>query len=65
MDRSILSHTSLLVSGGVVLVNKYKYSTFVGVRHPVIARHALFSFGSNISAYVDACHTGAAYYVIG
>ena len=30
----------------------------------MIARHALFSSGSNMSAYVDLAHTGAAYSVI-
>ena len=30
----------------------------------MIARHALFSSGSNMSAYVDLVHTGAAYSAI-
>ena len=30
----------------------------------MIARHALFSSGSNISAYVDLAHTGAAYSIL-
>ena len=41
--------------------NKYKSSTYVILRHPVIARHALFSYMSNMSAYIDLAHTGAAY----
>ena len=62
--RSILAHTSLLMSGGAIPAKKYKSSTYVGLRHPVIARHALFSSGSNMSAYVDLAHTGAAYSAI-
>ena len=30
----------------------------------MIARHALFSFGSNMSVFEDLAHTGATYYVI-
>ena len=52
------------MSEGAIPANKYKYSTYVGLRHPVIARHALFSSGSNISAYVDLAHTGAAYSIL-
>ena len=59
--RSILAHTSLLMSGGAIPDSKYKSSTYVGLSHPVIDRHALFSSGSNMSAYVDLAHTGAAY----
>ena len=29
-----------------------------------MARHALFSYGSSMSAYVDLAHTGAAYSAI-
>ena len=49
------------MSGGAIPANKYKSSTYVGLRHPVIARYTLFSSGSNKSAYVDLAHTGAAY----
>ena len=53
------------MSGGTIPDNKYKSSTYVGLIHPVIARHALFSSGSNMSAaYVDLAHTGAAYFAI-
>ena len=52
------------MSGGAIPANKYKSSTYVGLRHPVIARHALFSSGSNMSAYVDLAHTGEAYSAI-
>ena len=51
--RSILAHTSLLMSGGAIPANKYKSSTYVDLRHPVIVRYALVSSGSNISAYAD------------
>ena len=54
--RSILAHTSLLMAGGTIPANKYKSSTYVGLRHHVIARHALFSSGSNMYAYVDLAH---------
>ena len=57
--------SSLLVSGGAIPANKYKSSTYVGLRHPVIARHALFGSGSNMSAYLDLAHTGTAYSSIG
>ena len=59
--RSILAHTSLLMSEGAIPTDKYKSSTYVGLRHPVIVRHALFSSVSNMTAYVDLAHTGAAY----
>ena len=52
------------VSGGAIPANKYKSSTYIGLRYPVIARHALFSYGFNMSAYVDLAHTGAAYSAI-
>ena len=52
------------MSVGAFPANKYKSSTYVGFRHPVIARHALFSFGSNMSVYVDLVHTGAIYSAI-
>ena len=60
----ILAHTYLLMPGGAIPTNKHKSSTYVGLRHPVIARQALFSSGSNRSAYVDLAHTGAAYFAI-
>ena len=50
--------------GGAIPANKHKPSTYVGSRHPVIARPALFSSGSNMSAYIDLAHTGAAYSAI-
>ena len=52
------------MSGGAIPANKYKSSTYVGLGHPVIARHALFSSRSNMSGYVDLAHTGAAYSAI-
>ena len=59
--RSILAHTSLLMSGGAIPANNYKSSRYVGLRHPVVA---LFSSGSNTYAYVDLAHTGSAYTAI-
>ena len=42
---STLAHTLLLISGGAIPASKYKFSTFVGLRHPVMARHAWFNSG--------------------
>ena len=53
-------HTLLLMSGGVIPASKYKFSTCVGFRHPVIARHDLFSLGSSICACADLTHTPVA-----
>ena len=55
---SILIHTSLLITA-----NKYKPSTYVyvGLRHHMIARHALFSYRCNMYACVDFTHTGTAF----
>ena len=38
------------MSGGAIPADKYKYSTYVGLRHHVMARHALFSYGFIMSA---------------
>ena len=38
------------MSGGAIAANKYKSSTYVGLRHSVIAHHALFSYESSMSA---------------
>ena len=58
---STLSHTSRLMPGGTISDNKYNSSTLVGLRHPVIARHALLSSESSLKACADFAHTGAAY----
>ena len=44
---STLSHTSRLMLGGAIQ-DKYNSSTLVGLRHPVIARHALASSESSL-----------------
>ena len=62
--RSILTYTSLLMSGGAITAKIYKSSIYVGLRDHVIARHALFSYGSNMSAYVDLPHPEATYSAI-
>ena len=59
--RSTPAHTFLLISGGVIPEIKYKSSTFVDLRHPVIDRHVWFSSGSRRCACDDRAHTGAAY----
>ena len=48
LDFSTLAHTSRLMLGGAIPDNKYNYSTLVGLRHPVIARHALLSSASSL-----------------
>ena len=55
-----LAHTSRLMLG-VVIPDKYNSSTLVGLRHPMIARHALLSSESSLKACADLAHTGAAY----
>ena len=45
---STLAHTSRLMLGGAIPDNKYNSSTLVGLRHPVIARHALLSSESSL-----------------
>ena len=45
---STLAHTSRLLLGGAIPDNKYNSSTLVGLRHPVIARHALSSSESSL-----------------
>ena len=42
LDFSTLAHTSRLMLG-CAIPDKYNSSTLVGLRHPVIARHALLS----------------------
>ena len=45
---STLAHTSHLMLGGAIPDSKYNFSTLVGLRHPVIARHALLSSESSL-----------------
>ena len=52
------------MSGGEIPDNKCRSSTLVGLSNPVIAPHALFSFGSSMSACEDFVHTGSAYSAI-
>ena len=47
LSFSTLAHTSRLMLGGAIQDNKYNSSTLVGLRHSVIARHALFSSESS------------------
>ena len=45
-------HSSIYITpdvGGTIPANKYQSSTYIDLRHPVIARHALFSFWSSMS----------------
>ena len=43
LSFSTPAHTSRLMLGGAIPDNKYTSSTLVGLRHPLIARHALLS----------------------
>ena len=43
-----LAHTSRLMLGDTIPDNKYNSSTLVGLRHLVIARHALLSSESSL-----------------
>ena len=45
---STLAHISRLMLGGAIPDNKYNSSTLVGLRHPMIARHALLSSESSL-----------------
>ena len=45
---STLAHTSRLMLGGEIRANKYNLSTLVGLRHPVIAWHALLRSESSL-----------------
>ena len=45
---STLAHTSRLMLGGTIPDNKYNSFTIVGLRYPVIARHALLSSESSL-----------------
>ena len=47
--------TLLLTAGGAIPARRYKFSTLVGCRHPVI------STGSTLCACADLSHTGHAY----
>ena len=58
---STLAHTSRLMLSGAIPDNKYNSSKLVGLRHPMIARHALLSPESSLQACADLAHTGAAY----
>ena len=48
LDFYTLAPTSRLMLGGLIQDNKYNSSTLVGLRHPVIARHALLSSESSL-----------------
>ena len=58
---STLAHTSLLISGGAIPAIKYKSSTLVGFRQPVIDRHVWLRTGFSLFACDDIAETGAAY----
>ena len=58
---STLAHTSLLMSGGTIPESRYSSSTLVGLKHPAIDLHALFSSGSSLEACGDLSQTAHAY----
>ena len=60
-SRSRWAVTLLLIAGGAIPARRYKFSTLVGCRHPVMARQASFSTGATLCACADLSHTGHAY----
>ena len=63
-SRSRWAVTLLLAAGGAIPARRYKFSTLVGCRHPVMARQASFSTGSTLCACADLSHTGHAYFAV-
>ena len=55
---------TLLLTAGAIPAKRYKFSTLVGCRHPVMARQASFSTGSTLCASAALSHTGHAYSVV-
>ena len=51
----------LLTPGGEIPARRYTFSTDVGLRHPVMERHASFRAGSSLLKCFDLSHTGHAY----
>lgn len=49
------------MSGGAIPDRRYRLSTFVGFRQPVIYLQAEFKAGLILLAWVDLSHTGQAY----
>ena len=60
-SRSRWAVTLLLTAVGAIPARRYKFSTLVGCRHPMMARQASFSTGSTLCACADLSHTGHAY----
>ena len=52
---------ALLTQGGALPARRYTLSTDIGLRHPVMERHALFRAGSSLLTCFDLSHTGHAY----
>ena len=48
LSFSTLAHKSRLMLGGAIPDNKYNSTTLAGLRHPVIAWHALLSSESSL-----------------
>ena len=49
---------ALLTPGGAIQATRYAFSTDVGLRHPVMERHATFGAGSSLITCVDLSNTG-------
>ena len=49
------------IAGGAIPANRYRFSTLVGLRHPVMDRQASFNAGSTLYACADLSQTGQAY----
>ena len=52
---------ALLTPGGAIPARRYTFSTDVGIRHPVMERHASFRAGSSLLTCFDLSHTWRAF----
>ena len=52
---------AILTPGGAIPAKRYTFSTEVGLKNPVIYRHASLRAGSSLPTCVDYSHTGHAY----
>ena len=52
---------ALLRPGGAIPARRYTFSIDVGLRHPVMKRHASFRAESSLLTCVDLSHAGHAY----
>ena len=60
---SILTYTALLMFRGTIPANKYQSSTYIDLRHPVIAGHALFSFVQLLEGSMMVLHLSGSHFL--